>query len=46
VAEYLVSVEKGPMGMRRALDLTPLGERVIEWYEQSIPYWLEQQTFG
>jgi hypothetical protein len=36
VVEYLVSVEKGPMGMKRAVDLSPLGERVMEWYGESI----------
>jgi hypothetical protein len=45
VVDYLVSVEKGPMGMTRAVDLTPLGVRVMEWYEESIPYWLDRQTF-
>jgi hypothetical protein len=46
VVEYLVSVEKGAMGMTRAVDLTPLGERIVEWYEESIPYWFDRHGAG
>jgi hypothetical protein len=31
VVEYLVPFEEGSMEVSRAVDLTPLGERVIEW---------------
>jgi hypothetical protein len=45
VVEYLVSVETG-MRMTRAVDLTPLGERIMEWYRESIPYWFDRQRAG
>ena len=45
VVEYLLSVEDDAMGMTRAVDLTPLGVRVVEWFEDSIPYWLERRPF-
>jgi hypothetical protein len=45
VAECLLDVERSSMGQRFSDDakLREVGERVIEWFEESIPYWMDRR---
>lgn len=48
VAEYLLDVERSSMGQRFSDDakLRYVGERVIEWFEESIPHWIDRGQSG
>jgi hypothetical protein len=45
VAEYLLEVERSSMGQRFSDDarLREVGERVIAWFEESIPHWMDRR---
>jgi hypothetical protein len=45
VAEYLLDVERSSMGQRFSDDakLREVGERVIAWFEESIPHWMDRR---
>ena len=49
VAEYLLDVERSSMGQRFSDDteLCEVGERVIAWFEESVPHWMDRRgQFG
>lgn len=45
VADYLLEVERGMMGRRYTEDaaLRALGQRVMEWFAESVPHWRERR---
>jgi hypothetical protein len=44
VAEYLLEVERSSMGRRFSDDakLHEVAERVIAWFEESVPHWMDR----
>ncbi len=46
VAEYLLEVERSSMGFSGDVDLQDVGERVVAWFDQSIPYWVRTRDAG